>query len=456
MIAMAINASGCKKLIEIDPPINETPSATIYTSDKAALGALSGMYTYFSQAGIQTTGLSVNNSLMADDLRYLGAVTSIQDYANNTYTSVTASNDQFTSFYGIIYRANAIILGLQQYNGTTDRIKTQLTAEAKLMRAYCYFHLVNLFGDVPLVLQTDVNVTAVQPRETVTNVYSQIIADLTDAKANLLADYSFTSSDRIGVNRFTAAALLARVYLFTGNYQAAEQNASEVIASNLYSIIPSATMGTALFVRNSAESIWQLPPPLAATNQYVTEAASFIPASNTTAAVNYQLQPDFLQIFQSGDLRRSRWMSDLTISGTVYTIPVKYKYRTQALAVAANVSECQVILRLAEQYLIRAESRARQGNTSGALSDLNVIRLRSGVPASTTTTQSALVDEILLENRRELFCEQGLRWYTLKRSGQADAVLTVLKPTYQPFTKLYPFAQTILNVNSNLVQNPGY
>jgi dihydroorotase len=121
------------------------------------------------------------------------------------------------------------------------------------------------------------------------------------------------------------------------------------------------------------------------------------------------------------------------------------------------MSENQVILRLAEQYLIRAEARARIGtDLSGALADLNVVHQRAGLTASITLAQAALLDEIALENRKEFFCEQGIRWYNLKRTGQADAVLTALKASYRPNAKLYPIAQSIINSNPNLIQNAGY
>jgi len=452
---MAISVSGCKKLIDINPPVNETPSAAIFASDRTSLGALSGMYGYFTSAVAQHTDLVVNSSLMADDLRYLGIAVAPTEYNNNTYLVNSASTEAFTSWYALIYRANAIIQGMREVSGTSEAIRTRLTAEAKIIRAYSYFNLVNLYGAVPLVISTDANVTAFLPRETPENVYRQMITDLSDAKASLPADYSATAGSRTGVNRFTASALLARVYMFTGDYAAAESNASEVIASSLYSITPSATMRTALFVTNSAESIWQLPPYLSATTYYTAEGSQFIPSS--ALAINYTLQPGLLQIFQANDLRRTGWMSTRVVSGTTYTIPFKYKYRDNATATAAGVTENQIILRLAEQYLIRAEARARVGsNTAGALSDLNVIRVRAGLAASTTTAATILLDEIALENRREFFCEQGFRWNNLRRTGQADAVLGALKPTYRPQAKLYPFAQSIINVNTNLVQNPGY
>lgn len=452
---VAIFLMGCEKMIEIKPPLNETPSAAIYTQDRTALSALSGMYGQLAQISFQTTGLPINTSLMADDLRYLASVVNLQEFNANTYVALTASTEPFTGFYQVIYRANAIIEGLTKYSGTSVAVSKQMLAEAKLMRAYCYFIMANFYGAVPLVLQTDVNTTAYQSRETVANIYKQIITDLNEAKANLLADYSFTKGDRIGVNKFTAAALLARVYLYTENYPLAESNATEVIqAANLYSMVPTATMGTALFVKNSAESIWQLPQPLQATNQYTTETASFLPSSNTLTALNFQLRPTFLDIFTgTADRRRSLWMRDLTIGGSVYVVPAKFKYRTQAEAVAANVTESQIILRLAEQYLIRAEARVKiNANINGALSDLNVTRQRAGLGALTATDPIILLQEIALEYRKEFFCEQAFRWFNLKRTGQADAVLSALKPSWKPEAKFYPIAQSILNTNPNLLQ----
>jgi len=147
---------------------------------------------------------------------------------------------------------------------------------------------------------------------------------------------------------------------------------------------------------------------------------------------------------------------DQGISSTVSTA-YKYKYATNPLAVTAGVTEYQVVLRLAEQYLIRAEARARIGtNITGALSDMNVTRIRANLAPSTTINPTTLLTEIALENRKEFFAEQGLRWYTLKRTGQADAVLGALKPTWTAKAKLLPIPQAAIDANYNLTQNPGY
>ncbi|MGM9478529.1 RagB/SusD family nutrient uptake outer membrane protein [Pedobacter sp. GSP4] len=459
LVFMVMASTGCKKIIEIDAPLNQVTTDLVFASDKLATSARSGLFSSLSQASTQSTNLTVYSSLQADDLLYLSTVGGLQEYNNNSYNALsTGQASIFSEWYAIIYRANAIINGLETSTGASDAIKKQYIAEAKFVRAYCYFNLVNTFGDVPLVLVTDPTITAFQPRESTANIYTKIIADLSDAKANLLVDYSATAGDRIGVNKFVATAFLARVYLFTGNYAAAESNASEVIASSLYSLIPRATMGTGLFIKNSAESIWQMSPPIVSTNQYTNEAAAFIPSTTTTVtSFVYRIDPRFTALFETTDLRRINWMNHTTLSGTVYTLPFKYKYRTNALAVTAGVTELQTVIRLAEVYLIRAEARARTGtNLTGALSDLNAIQTRAAATLSTSTIPATLLSDIALENRKELFCEQAFRWFNLKRTGEADAVLSAIKTGYTPKSKLLPIPQAALDANYTLTQNPGY
>jgi hypothetical protein len=116
------------------------------------------------------------------------------------------------------------------------------------------------------------------------------------------------------------------------------------------------------------------------------------------------------------------------------------------------------VLRLAEQYLIRAEARANQNNIAGAVDDINVIRTRAGLPA---VSQGVSKDQCLLaieqERRIELFTEWGHRWFDLKRTNRADAVLSTLKsPNWQSADRLYPIPQSELETDVHLNQNPGY
>jgi len=117
-------------------------------------------------------------------------------------------------------------------------------------------------------------------------------------------------------------------------------------------------------------------------------------------------------------------------------------------------------LRLAEQYLIRAEAMAQQNKIPEAAADLNVIRSRAGLPNTTAATQSAMLAAILQERKAELFTEWGHRWLDLKRTNTVDSVMSVVAPqkggTWQSIQKYYPIPQSELNADPNLVQTPGY
>ena len=116
-----------------------------------------------------------------------------------------------------------------------------------------------------------------------------------------------------------------------------------------------------------------------------------------------------------------------------------------------------MVLRLAEQYLIRAEARAQQSNIEGAESDLDLIRSRAGLMNVTADTKDSLLSEIQHERQVELFCEWGQRWCDLKRSRLADVILGERKkPNWQSSDSLYPLPANEILRNPVLMQNPGY
>src|SRR5207245_162544 len=101
-------------------------------------------------------------------------------------------------------------------------------------------------------------------------------------------------------------------------------------------------------------------------------------------------------------------------------------------------TEYYMMLRLAEQYLIRAEARAQQNNLAGSILDLNVIRTRAGLQnLSASLTQAQVLRAVEQERRIELFAELGHRWLDLKRTGQATAILAPIKPNWNSNAQLY-------------------
>jgi hypothetical protein len=143
------------------------------------------------------------------------------------------------------------------------------------------------------------------------------------------------------------------------------------------------------------------------------------------------------------------------INNVSYTYPYKYKLRTNA-----SIAEANVVLRLAEQYLIRAEARAYTNKVTGnnsAESDLNVIRSRVGLPNTTAIALTEMVDAIVNERQTELFTEWGHRWFDLKRLDRVNTVLGVNKaPGWDAADLVWPIPISEMNLNVFLTQNPGY
>lgn len=374
--------------------------------------------------------------MSADDAYFLTSST-YDAFKNNTLAAGNDANPVWSNMYSTIGRANYAVEGVQS-SALNTSVKNQLIGEAKFWRAYYYFFLINFFGDVPLVTSTNALQTGTYSRTAKTTVYQQIVTDLTDAKNLLPAAYP--SIERARINKWAAAAMLARVYFYQQNWAAAEAEATAVITSGTYSIETFANS----FLKTSNETIWQI----ANVTGVTAMGPEWIPAAATPTIVLYDT---LANTFETGDLRKTNWAKSIVYNAKTYYYPFKYKLRT-----GTTGNEYSVMLRLAEQYLIRAEARAQQNNTSGAQADLNVIRTRAGLANTTAATQAALIAAAEKERWVELFTESSDRWFNLKRLNKATAILSLIKPSWQAFQQLYPLPLQELQANPNLVNNTGY
>lgn len=447
----------CKKLIEIPPnPPDKIPEKSVFADSANTMSAVAGIYNNFGPAIPQTkflnSAITLCTGLTGDEL--IAASTSDPDYLTLNADAITPLNGETASMwinaYSSLYQINACIAGVSASAGLSQSLKRQLIGEIKVDRAMYYFNLVNLFGGVPLVLSTDYNVTKSLPRASVDSVYSQLISDLTDAKNLLTANYP--SAGRARPNLYTAEALLARVYLYHGQWQNAETEASNVINSGLYSLN---TDLSTVFLDGSNEAIWQLPcnPP----NSFgqTTEAGLFVPYAPFIVP-QYSLTPDLLNAFETGDQRKQQWTGMNTIDENGTSVNYYYPYKYKNTTAGATPAEDYMIIRLAELYLIRAEAFAHENKTTEALADLNLIRQRAGLLPSTAVTQADILTAILHERQTELFCEWGNRWYDLKRTGTINTVLGAEKTGWDEHYALYPVPLPEMQSNPFLKQNPGY
>jgi len=168
------------------------------------------------------------------------------------------------------------------------------------------------------------------------------------------------------------------------------------------------------------------------------------------------LSPFLINSFELNDLRKIKWTNSVTINGTTYNYPYKYKSAVNG----SPVSEYLMVLRLAEQYLIRSEARAQQNKINEAKSDLNLVRARAGLPNTTANDKLSLLSAILNERQIELFTEWGQRWFDIKRNSSVDSIMTIVTPqkggTWTSYSQWYPIPYSDIFNDPNISQNAGY
>jgi starch-binding outer membrane protein, SusD/RagB family len=441
----------CKKLVEIGSPAGAITVDKVFVSNQTANAVLSAIYAELNSSFSTNMYPTITTALSSDEL--VDFTTSYTAFQNNTIQSNDNINgSMWAGYYKVIYEINSLLEGLESSSTISASLKSQLLGEAKFLRAFSYFELVNFYDQVPLITSTNVSVNAHAPRVDTSKIYQQIISDLEDAE-NILSD-AYVGVDRCRVNKTAAIALLARVYLYTRNWSEAETKSSLVINSASYNLTEDLTK---VFTKNSNETIFQL----WSANGFTTLGNRLI----ASISPNLVFTDDFVNELERGDTRQASWIDSIDYAGAMYFYPFKYKLNS---ANQSDTAENLVVLRLGEQYLIRAEARINNNKVSEGIEDLNVLRARAraiptlaipdplpALPTSLSLEASKLAVEH--ERRIELFSEWGHRWFDLKRTDRINAIMSLVKPNnWKPTAALYPIPLVEINANINLKQNTGY
>ncbi len=450
-IFFATCGTSCKKFIEIETPVNQLITSTVFDDDLTAKAAARGLYGKIAYSGGAFTGglngLSRICGFSADELTILNNdETQSQFNENAILTTNNLVNVYWNETYSQIYNCNSLLEGLNNSSGLTPSLKRQLEGEGKFLRAYLHFYLLNLFGKIPYVNSTDYEKNTNAIRMEISEVYQLVIKDLIEAKELLSNDYSFSNNHRSRANKYAASALLSKVYLFNKNYPEAEAEASNVIATPLYQL----TNLDNVFLIDSQEAIWQLENVPGETSTYDGNAFTG-PETRTAQTMN----KFFTDSFDPSDLRRQNWILEYDQDGVTRYASNKLKDNGSP----PTLREASTVIRLGEIFLIRAEARAQQNKltgANGAESDVNLIRTRAGLGSVTSSSKEGWLDLILDERKFELFVEWGSRWFDLKRFGKADVILGPLKSNWNTTDQLYPIPREETLVNPNMYQNPGY
>jgi hypothetical protein len=441
--------SSCDSFVEVDLPKSQLTTTAVFEDYATADAALTDIYAKIRDKGLLTgsnRGLSNQLGNYTDELVPYGTPSnpSFSFYNNNLLAENPDVAQYWNDSYNQIYAANALMEGAEASAKLSDKNKKQLKGEALFIRALLHLYLVNLFGDIPYITGTDYKKNSTVSRMPESEVYEHIISDLESATALLQNDYS--AMGRIRPEKYAAHALLARAYLYMKSYPQAANEASAVLnQTDLFAL----ENIDETFLLDSKETIWQLGS--AEAGQNTQEAATFIFLTGPPALV--ALSDDLVSSFMVSDLRYSNWIK--TVSDGSSTWYHAYKYKEQNFT--SSSQEYSIVFRLAEQYLIRAEARAHQGDLIGAKEDLNQIRHRAGLQDSNAITKEEILSAVLQERRWEFFTEFGHRFFDLKRFNKIDQVLSSSKPGWNESDSLFPLPQGELSTNGNLrPQNPGY
>lgn len=459
---------GCKKLVDVGLPPTQLSTGTVFQTDATAISALTSIYAQMVGSS-QPVPYSLDKFTgIAGDEQINYSISDLPIATNTLQAPDAPTNAYWTLIFKIIYQANAVYEGCEASGTLSQSVKKQLMAEARFIRAFWNFYLVNLFGDIPLVTTTDYQINTTLYRSSSMDVYKLIIEDLQYAVSQLNDHYVALNSvsestERIRPNKAAAIALLARAYLYSNNYTGAIDQASLVLANK--SVYDTVSLSE-VFRFTSKEAIWQLrmPEPTNSINtwegtNYTLKTPPSAGSQNSSA-----LSPLLLSSFEAADKRRAQWIGVFTDTSShpnkQYHYPSKYKIVSSSI-----ITESSTVLRIAELYLIRAEANANLGNLNEAIADLDVVRKRAGlnsiIDVIPNVTSETLKGAIYTERRKEFFAEWCHRWFDLKRSGKIDEVMVVASQykgsQWDTNQKLWPIPLSETNKNLNLLpNNPGY
>ncbi|WP_254560033.1 RagB/SusD family nutrient uptake outer membrane protein [Dyadobacter diqingensis] len=382
--------------------------------------------------------------------------------------------------YTIISRANVIVKQAPTVPITEQKIQAFI-AEAKFIRALCYFELVKFFGDVPLVLDQPTSIDdlqALKPSRTAQKeIYKQLVDDLRFASEYLPKEKAIPSTLKGTPSAGAATSLLAKVYLTRAYLPFAEANdfsdaaaaCNKVIASGDYDLFANYQDVFDVNKENGTEHIFsiqfdQVPNRTSGITGFLTPVQVYPRSFGAFPA-----ERRFYDEFPANDVVRKKFVfydRGVGIGGGSYdfisapaTNPYCAKYRDDVLAQNSFNDRCNyLILRFADVLLMQSEALNRINPTDPSrYTGINRVRARVNLPPLAGLNQTAFENAILDERHWEL-CFEGKRRDDMVRMGKLVAILTAKGNTnIKEFHRYYPVPQSEIDLNPNLLpQNPGY
>lgn len=471
ILIMLISLISCKDFLVLQPE-DQINSATFYQTpndfNTAMIGAYSGLQILHNASTIDLSELTTDNI----EVTWTSPTTSETECDQ---TNITSTNDfvraVWTNSFTAISRANNVLVRIE--SATFDEnLKAQYRGEALYLRAYCYFYLVQYFGDLPIVKETfsspDEIAAFDMTRKPAPEVYALIIDDLKKAATNL-ANVTTLKKDRASAG--AAKALLGKVYLTMKNYANSATVLKEVIDMNKYSLVKNFQTLCTNGNTNLAETLFEiryLSGNLGEGNSYSSLFTPFlfnmaIFPGNMTGAGRLCPTKEVYAAYETGDLRR-----DATIgypvklaNGNTENFYYGKKFVDFTTGITNDGGVNYLTLRYADVLLMFAEALNETGKTTEAHTYLNLVRARAGVPIVSGLSKADFALALEKERRVE-FVFEGMRWFDLVRTGRAQTVLNAyftskgLNFKVDAYELLMPIPQSEIDINPKLVQNTGY
>lgn len=468
IMGFLLTAESCRSNLE-EVPLSFLSESNSFNNADDATTAINAVYG--RAKAIYQMPMIVLGDLSGDDLWIRSDADPITSEIDQF--KYTASNNYFDTFYTNSYitidRANRVIENVPKIAMDT-KLRDQIVAEAKFLRALHYFNLVQAFGDVPLVTKTTTDVVNVKiPRDPAAKVYGQIIQDLQDAEKALPISYSAAAE----IGRATVGAaksILAKVYLTHKEWANAAAKAREVIDSKTYRLVPDYQDVFNPDKENGPEHIFSLQFSCLQPKYGSAMAENFAiyfsyPINQTGGA--FQVTDSYANSFVAGDYRRQvAVITQKTLAnGTVVqsrTGPHLDKYWDPNACGAAAARNNFLVIRYADVLLMYAEAlNELNGPDAEAYNAINLVRARARKGAATGPqdltglTQSQFRDAVLQERSWELAGEGHRRWDLLRTGKLLEAAR---KQGYDPSEKylLFPIPTFERDANPALTQNPGF
>jgi len=426
-------------------------------------------YDMYSFSWIGMTSITSDDADKGSTLSDTGSDKNKMD--NLTFVATDISfKDVWNARYDAIYRANNALFYLEQLS-INETLKNRLIGEVKFLRALSYFDLVRCFGGVPLVTsKININDTetinnVVFVRKSKTETYLQIETDLLDAIDKLPLKGQYVGAELGRASKGAAQALLAKAYLYQEKWQLASDMSANVMSSGQYALLTNYADVWREVGENKSESIYEVQATLTKGLVGYTD----VQGPRGTPDLGWGFNTPSIQLvnsYQPGDVRKNATVLfvpstlwDGFIAPTTWNNP-RYNYKAYQSSIAepwnGNKGETAKnlrILKYSDLLLIHAEAAFKLGNTSDALTQVNTIRNRAGLPSLTSLT----IDDLYNERRWEMAMEHD-RWFDLIRTGKARAAMLAVGKDFIIGThELFPIpSDQIVTSGGRLTQNPGY